>query len=198
MKNNDNEMSQPMNQWVALNRFLFMYKAVSAALVGLCLILGVVCIMQTTKSPVVILASEQESFYFQGKKGQVDLKESDIQKFVERFVTRYYNWSELHPEKIIQSIGPLATEGFKENTFANLKLRREKDFVGKKIQQSVAGVTVQITKESTIASFDVILRIDGIPLIVPTQVAFTLVKGNQTEWNPMGLYVNTLTTHEGK
>lgn len=198
MSKTEKAMNQPVSQWVALNRFLFIYKAVGAALACLCLILGIVCIMQTTKSPVVILASENEFFYFQSKHGKIELKESDIQKFVERFVTRYYNWTELNPEKIIQNIGPLATDGFKENTFSNLKLRKEKDFIGKKIQQSVAGVTVQINKESTIASFDVVLRIDGIPLIVPTQVAFTLVRGNQTEWNPMGLYVNTLTTHEGK
>lgn len=186
------------NQWTTLNRFLFLYKAVGAAVAGLCLILGVLCIFLANRSPVVILASENDFFYFQGRHNQVDLNEGDIKRFVEKFVTRYYNWSELAPELIIKNIGPLATDGFKENTFANLKQRKEKEFVGKKIQQSVAGILVQVTKESTIASFDVILRIEGIPLIVPTQASFQLVKGAQTEWNPMGLYVNSLTMHEGK
>jgi hypothetical protein len=81
---------------------------------------------------------------------------------------------------------------------SNLKLRKEKEFFGKKIQQAVAGISVQVTKESTIAVFDVVLRVNNIPLIVPTQVALYLVKGVPTEWNPMGLYVNNITTHEGR
>jgi hypothetical protein len=187
-----------VNQWTALNRFLFIYKAVGVAIAVLCLILGAVCIILSNKSPVVVLASENEFFYFQGRHSQVDLNEGDIKRFVEKFVTRYYNWRELNPEQIIKNIGPLATDGFKDNTLANMKLRKEKEFLGKKVQQSVAGISVQITKESTIAIFDVVLRVEGIPLIVPTQVAFQLVKGAQTEWNPMGLYVNSLTMHEGK
>ena len=198
MELNKTEDSFSVNQWTVLNRFLFIYKAVGVAIAVLCLILGVVCIILSNKSPVVILASENEFFYFQGRHSQVELNESDIKRFVEKFVTKYYNWSELSPEQIIKNIDPLATDGFKENTFANMKLRKEKEFLGKKIQQSVAGISVQITKESTIAVFDVVLRVEGIPLIVPTQVAFQLVKGAQTEWNPMGLYVNSLTMHEGK
>ena len=62
----------------------------------------------------------------------------------------------------------------------------------------MAGISVQVTKESTIAIFDVVLRVDDIPLIVPTQVALQLVKGVPTEWNPMGLYVNNITIHEGR
>lgn len=186
------------NQWTTLNRFLFIYKAVGVTVAGLCLILGVVCIFLAMRSPVVILASENEFFYFQGRHSQVELNEADIKRFVEKFVTRYYNWSDLAPEMIIKNIGPLATDGFKENTLANLRARKEKEFLGKKLQQSVAGISVQVNKESTIATFDVILRIEGIPLIVPTQASFQLVKGAKTEWNPMGLYVNSLTMHEGK
>ncbi len=198
MELNKTADSFSVNQWTALNRFLFIYKAVGVAIAVLCLILGAVCIILSNKSPVVVLASENEFFYFQGRHSQVDLNEGDIKRFVEKFVTRYYNWRELNPEQIIKNIGPLATDGFKDNTLANMKLRKEKEFLGKKVQQSVAGISVQITKESTIAIFDVVLRVEGIPLIVPTQVAFQLVKGAQTEWNPMGLYVNSLTMHEGK
>ncbi|MEK6774182.1 MAG: hypothetical protein AABY64_09590 [Bdellovibrionota bacterium] len=198
MELKNNESSILVNQWIALNRFLFIYKAVGVAITGLCLLLGVVCIFLANKSPVVILASENDYLYFQGHNSQVALTEIDIKRFVEKFVTRYYNWSELNPDLIIKNIEPLATDGFKINTLANLKFRKEKEFLGKKIQQSVAGISVQITKESTVAIFDVVLRVEGIPLIVTTQVAFQLVKGAQTEWNPMGLYVNSLTMHEGK
>lgn len=187
-----------VNQWTALNRFLFIYKAGGVALVIVCLILGGICISLANKSPVVILSSENDFFYFQGRHADVALTETDIKRFVERFVTRFYNWQELEPEKIIKNVGPLATDGFKENTFLNMKARKEREFVGKKIQQSVAGVSVQVTKEATIAIFDVVLRVDGIPLVVPTQVSLQLVKGEQTEWNPMGLYVNALIQHDGK
>ena len=198
MESNIATESFPVNQLNALNRFLFIYKAVGITIAILCLILGGVCISLANKSPVVILSDENDFFYFPGKHSQVELTETDIKRFVERFVKKYYEWNDMNPEVIIKSIEPLATDGFKEQVLAQLKFRKEKEFLGKKIQQSVSGISVQVTKESTIAVFDVVLRVEGIPLIVPTQASFQLVKGPQTEWNPMGLYVNSINMHEGK
>jgi hypothetical protein len=146
----------------------------------------------------VILAGENESSYFQGRYIQTELKEKDIKHFVEKFVTKYYVWDDLNPELIIKDIEPLITDGLKETILTDLKFRKEKAFFGKKIQQSVAGVSVKVTMGETIVIFDVVMRVEGIPLIVSNQVALQMVKGIQTEWNPMGLYVNSITTHEGR
>jgi hypothetical protein len=195
---NKSESSFSVNQLVALNRFLYIYKGIGIAVTILCLVLGFTCITLANKNPIVIVANDNEFSYYLGRHTQVELNENNIKHFVEKFVTKYYNWNELNPEAIFKNIEPFITDGLKENTLSNLKTRKEKEFFGKKIKQAVAGISVQVTKESTIAIFDVVLRVDDIPLIVPTQVALQLVKGVPTEWNPMGIYVNNITIHEGR
>jgi len=195
---NKSEVSFPVNQLSALNRFLFIYKSIGIAITILCLVLGFACITLANKNPIVIVSSDNEFSYYQGRHTNVELNENSIKHFVEKFVTKYYNWKELNPEVIFKNIEPFITDGLKENTLLNLKTRKEKEFFGKKIQQAVTDISVQVTKESTIAIFDVVLRIDNIPLVVPIQVALQLVKGVPTEWNPMGLYVNNITIHEGR
>jgi hypothetical protein len=198
LETNKSDSSFSVNQLIALNRFLNIYKGIGIAITILCLVLGITCITLANKNPIVVLASGNEFSYFQGRHSQVALNENNIKHFVEKFVTKYYNWNDLNPVLIYKNIEPLITDGLKENMLANLKIRKEKEFLGKKLQQAVTGISVQVTKESTIAIFDVVLRVDNIPLIVPTQVALQLVKGEQTEWNPVGLYVNNITTHEGR
>lgn len=198
MEPNKSEANFSVNQLMALNRFLFIYKGIGIAITILCLVLGFACITLANKNPIVIVSNDNEFSYYQGRHTNVELNENNIKCFVEKFVTKYYNWKELNPEVIFKNIEPFITDGFKENTLLNLKTRKEKEFFGKKVQQAVTDISVQVTKESTIAIFDVVLRVDNIPLVVPIQVALQLVKGVPTEWNPMGLYVNNITIHEGR
>lgn len=192
------EKSFPTNQLIALNHFLYIYKIIGMGLIILCLILGGAYIRLANQNPIVVLARDNEFTYYQGQRLKVPLNELNIKHFVEKFVERYYNWDDLNPEIIFKNVEPFITDGLKENTLLNLRNRKEKDFLGKKLQQAVAGLSVQVTKDSTIAVFDVVLRVDSIPLVVPTQVLLQLVKGIQTDWNPMGLYVNNITIHEGR
>jgi hypothetical protein len=190
--------SLSVNQWAALNRLLFLYKAVGVAVAGICLVLGIACAMLARRTPIVIEKSESDVVYFSARQAPISLTETDIKIFVEKFIRRFYSWKDLNPESVLTSVGPLTTESFRENAITELKVKKEKVFVGKKIDESVAGVDVQVSKDATIALFDAVLRVEGVPLIVPMQVAVQLVRGAATEWNPMGLYVNSLTEHEGK
>jgi hypothetical protein len=174
------------------------YKAAGASLAGLCLILGILAVVLADRKPVVAVMNDSDYVYVMGHRADVPLSEASIKRFIERYVKLAYEWDVLNPEKITQNISPLVTDDFRANQLSFLKTRKEKDFAGKTIRQDVSGLNVQVTKESTIAIFDVVLRVDGIPLIVPTQVSFLLTKGNQTEWNPIGLYINGETLHEGK
>lgn len=198
MESNKSEQNFSVNQLVALNRFLKIYKGIGIGLIILSLILGIDCIFLATKRPIVVVQNKSEFSYHQGRYLHVELTENNIKQFVENFVIKYYNWNDLNPDVILKNIEPFITDGLKESTLANLKNRKEKEFFGKKLEQEVAGIVVQVTKEATIAIFDIVLRVDNIPLIVPTQVALQLVKGVQTDWNPLGLYVNNITIHEGR
>lgn len=198
METDESENSFSVNQWIAINKFLYIYKGIGVGLTIVAIILGVICFTLINKNPIVILASENESSYFQGRYTHQKASEADLRRFTEKFVTKYYEWNELNPEQIIKNIEPLITDDLKETMITNLKQRKEKDFLGKNIKQSVAGINVRVTKDEIITTFDIVMRVEGIPLIVPTQLTLLLAKGLKTEWNPMGLYVNTVSTHEGK
>ncbi len=190
--------SNVLNQWSALNRLLFIYKAAGAALTVVCVLLTCLCMMMASRKPIVAMATGDDYFYFQGHRANVELNETGIKRFIEKYVKLSYQWSTLEPEKITQEIAPLVTDGFKAKEFSLLKQRKEKQFLGKAIRQDVSGLSIQVTKDATVAIFDVVLHVDGIPLIVPTQVSFELARGSTTEWNPLGLYINGETLHEGK
>jgi hypothetical protein len=187
-----------MNQWAELNRLLFIYKLIGAVLACFCVLLVILCFVLSSRNPIVAVATDNDYFYFSGKKSAVDLNESNIKRFIEKYVRGFYEWKTLEPEKIAQEIAPLVTDGFKDKALFSLKEKKEKVFTGKTLRQDVSGLSVEVTKDSTTAVFDVILKVDGIPLVVPTQILFQLVKGGVNDWNPLGLYVNGTTVHEGK
>lgn len=198
METDESENSSSVNQWIAMNKFLYVYKGIGVGLLTVVILLTITCITLVNKNPIVILASENESSYFQGRYTKQKTSEADLKRFAEKFVTKYYEWNELNPEQIVKNIEPLITDDLKETMLTQLKQRKEKDFLGKKIKQSVAGISVRVTKDEIITTFDIVMRVEGIPLIVPTQLTLLLAKGVKTEWNPMGLYVNTVSTREGK
>ncbi len=198
MPSNEIKESNVHNQWTWINRMLFIYKAAGAGLAIVCLMLVCLALVLSSRKPIVALNTGEEVLYFPGQKMNVDLNEAAIERFIKRYVKMAYEWEVLDPDKITRQLAPLVTDGFREKEFLLLRQRKEKEFVGKTVRQNVSGLTVQVTKDSTIALFDVVLRVDGIPLIVPTQISFELVRGPTTEWNPIGLYINGETLHEGK
>ena len=129
MEPNRSDSSFSVNQLIALNGFLRIYKGIGIAVTILCLVLTFTCIKLATKDPIVIRANGNELIYYQSHHGAVKLTENEIKPFVERFIMKYYNWDELKPELIYQNIGPLITDGVKESTFIYLKNRKEKEFM---------------------------------------------------------------------
>ncbi|MCB9085770.1 MAG: hypothetical protein H6624_15590 [Bdellovibrionaceae bacterium] len=192
------ENGKPINQWLALNKILFVYKLVGGVLALLCLILGIMAFMLAMADPVVVLKNADEQVYFTGHRRPVQVTKANIKTLVEEYIRLRYEWDTLDPRQIALNTSPLVTDGFKQKTFAFLLNLKEKQIQGKAAKQGISSVKVEVTDSATTASFDRILRVEGLPLIIPTQVSFTLVKGSTTRWNPMGLYINATTVHEGQ
>ncbi len=192
------ENGKPINQWVALNRILFLYKVGGAAVAGLCALLVILCLTLSNRNPIVAIQQGADYTFVQGTRRPVPLGEDNIKRFVEEYVGLAYQWDTLDPNHIGEDIAPLVTDNFRAQEIAELSQEKDKDFMGKKVKQSVAGLGIQITKDSTVATFDVVLRVDNVPLVVPTQVSFQLVQGDRTQWNPLGLYVAGEIVYQGK
>lgn len=163
-----------------------------------------------TANPVVVTESCGEKTFFEGKREKLKITDEDVTTFIERWVTLRYSWSEFNAEKIIKAIAPLTTDGLQE---------RLKDLLGKKapanakagtttqatpalkdqqIAEHVAELQVTLSDHEAVAAFDRIVRINGIPVILPSQVSLQIIQGPVTRWNRLGLYVNGVIEHDEK
>lgn len=154
--------------------------------------------MISLQDPLVVVLGDDFKQYVQGKRTKNSVTEKDVERFVMEFLPQMFVWDELLPEKILRQISPFVTEGLLARFKLELTKRSEKDLKGKKLSQSIANAKILVTEKNVIANFDKVLRIDGIPLVVPSEISFNIIRGSQTRWNPVGLYVNGLIEHEGK
>lgn len=163
----------------------------------LIVLIGVIVVMNF-QSPVVILTDGHEKCYYQTERKPDSITELDVENFVRDFLNQLFNWNQLAPEIILNRVSPLVTSGLLDRVRQELSQKVEKDFKGKTLSQEIVAVKIQVTPKEVIASFDKVLKINGVSLVIPVQMAFNIIAGSSTRWNPMGLYVNGLVEHEGR
>ena len=161
------------------------------------ILIGVIVVM-SFQSPLVVLTRDNEKRYYQTERKPDSITEKDVENFVRDFLEQLFSWEQLAPEMIMRKVSPLVTSGLLDRIRQELAQKTEKDFKGKTLSQDIVAVKIQVTPKEVIASFDKVLKINGVFLVIPTQMAFNIISGSPTQWNPMGLYVNGLVEHEGK
>lgn len=190
---------QAPNQWATLNRTLQIYKLAALGLLGLCFFQVLLCFSLSSDNPVVVVKECGGKSFFDSKREEIKIGDDDISRFVETWVSLRYTWDSNDPERMFRSIEPISTDGFKEKLKGSLgKKKSDKKSKEEELQESVANVEVTITEKDAIAAFDRIVKIKGIPLVIPSQVSLQIVRGKVSRWNPLGLYVNGALEHEDK
>ena len=154
-------------------------------------------IVMAFRSPLFIVMSGQEKHYYQSERKSDSITEKDVESFVREFLEQMFNWNALVPDVILKQVAPFVTTGLAEKIKQELIQRTDKDFKGKTLSEGITNIQVQVSEKDVLASFDKVLRIDGMPLVVPTQMEFNIIRGSSTRWNPIGLYVNGLVEHDG-
>ncbi len=200
MKNNDNNTDNKSvtNQWVFINKMLLIYKIVGIGLSILTIILSVLIFIMWFSDPIVVVESNCDKTFITGKRSEISITENDIKEFVTKWITLHYKWIEFDPETIIRNIEPITTAGLKEKLKKDFGEQKAQNTSDKSIEQNVSNVLVTLTDNEAIGTFDRIIRINGIPLVTPVEVALNIVQGSKTRWNPLGLYINGITEHEDK
>lgn len=160
-------------------------------------VLIVVIVVMSFQSPLVVLMDGQEKHYRQTERKSDSITEKDVEKFVREFLEQLFSWDHLAPEVIVRQVSPLVTSGLLDRIRLELSQKVERDFKGKTLSQEIVSVNVKVTPKEVIASFDKVLKINGISIVIPSQMAFNVIRGGSTRWNPMGLYVNGIIEHEG-
>lgn len=179
-----------INQWVAINRVAQNYKIGFLGLSILCLISLSLNFMQATQDPVVILDQDGRKIAYSGKREVVNLTNEDIKAFTENFIYLRYRFEQFSPDFIYSQIAPITTSGLSQKIYKSLRSKKYEGMSEKRVTQDLTNLEVIVTEESITASFDKVIRIDGLPLVSPMAISLVIKRGSSTKWNPLGLYVN--------
>lgn len=180
-----------------MNKILHLHRTLNY-LAGIAVAILVIALMvMAFQNPIVVVMDAGRKQYFQGTRQRDAISEKDVESFVRDFLEQMLDWEKFTPEAILQQVAPLATSGLQERIKSELTQHAEKEFKGKSISEAITNLRVSVTEKNVVAGFDKVLRIDGVPLVMPTELALSIVRGSPTRWNPMGLYVNGLVEHSG-
>lgn len=190
--------SPALNAWADINSLLRTHKLINAGLILVCIMQIFVIGLMYFSDPIVVIKSEDTQEYYGGKRATIPISEKAVEKFVADFLRRRYEWHALDPKVMKRTLSPIVTDGLNKKLFDLLTHLKEKEFQGKETSQSIVNIDVSVTDQKVVASFDKLLRIEGIPIPVPTTVSLNIIKGSANAWNPVGLYVNGIQEHQSK
>ena len=187
-----------LRAWTDINLLLRTHKLINFGLILVCILqIFIIGIMYFDDSVVVIKNGKKQQYYM-GQKGSLPISEEAVKRFVEDFLRLRYEWKKLDPKAKEKSLAPVVTDGLNKKLFQLLNHLKDKEFRDKETSQSIVNVEVNVTQEKVIANFDKLLRIEGIPIPVPTRVSLNIVRGKSNAWNPIGLLVNGVIEHQSK
>lgn len=197
-----------------MNKTLLVYKVATGGLTVVAAIMSIMAFYHSTANPVVVaLDCNGGKSFLAGRREKVNLTDDDVKRFIEEWVRLRYTWNAFDPDKIVKAVAPLSTDGLQEKL---------KELLGKKtsapsaaqaqttsgtaqstagnqsLEEDISHVRVLLTDKDAIASFDRILRINGIPLIIPSEVSLQIIQSTPTHWNLAGLFVNGVIEHDEK
>jgi hypothetical protein len=187
-----------IEKWTYVQRTQQFQKRVITGLIGLVGILAIILIITGNEIPLVV--EKENSIYRSLPVIRTDLKptKESVAELVTEFIKVRYEWESFQPQVIIKKLEPFTTAALREKLFEEFGKKGVMNKPGESIEQSIARVKPDISEKAVLASFDRILRINGVPIIVPTEISLLLSEGPKTFFNPMGLYINGIIEHENR
>ncbi len=190
-------LKSALNQWMQVNNQVRFYKLIGiiGGIIGgilLCVVL-----FQSLRAPLVVYDDGTQKVPYMATTKKFKIDEEQIGRFITEYLYLYQKWNKLDPEQILKQIAPYTTEGLTEKIQIILNERKNRDFKGREVSQDIAHLKIKVSEKEIVASYDKVLHISSVPLVMPSQASFQIVNGAVTKWNPMGLYVNRILEHEG-
>lgn len=184
------------NIWTAQEKVLHLYKLISLTACVFATSMGIALIVSHFKNPFVVVAKNHDVEFYPTQSIAVPLEKAEVVQFTKQFLVSLYVWNEFNAEKIARSISPFTEGVLADKVIGTQSQKYLKELGGKHLAQSLAFVDVSVLDDRVICKFDRILKIEGIPLVIPTEVTLALTQGDQTVFNPMGIYVGGIKESE--
>lgn len=185
------------NIWTAQENLIHFHRMLSAGLGILIVLLAVLTLIIGFRDPIVVVKSETEQDFYLSSRAQVSIEKKDVESITRRFLEALYVWPEFNSQTLAKEIVPYMEEALVAKITGTQAEKYGKDFKGKKLAQEIAFVKVEVLEDRVVCIFDRILKIEGIPLVVPTEVTLSMLRGSPTRTNPMGIFISGILEHEG-
>lgn len=192
-KNGENTIP---NIWSAQENLIHFYRVLSGGLGGLAIVLLGVAVAFGFRDPIVVIKSAKGQEFFSSVRGVVSIEKSDVENITRIFLHALYVWPEFNGHALAKEISPYAEEALVGKIIESQATKISKTFKGKKLEQEISFVKVEVLEDRVVCSFDRILKIEGIPLVIPTQVTLSMLRGSSTRENPMGVFVSGILENE--
>jgi hypothetical protein len=185
------------NIWTAQEKVTHLYKMLSLGLGGFALLMTIISMVQAFRNPIVVVRSGDMQEFYPSERKRASLEKADVEAFTKQFLANLYVWKEFNANGTARDITPFAESGLIAKVTDGLNQKYNKELKGKRLSQAITFVAVDVQDSQVVAHFDRILKIEGIPLIIPTEVRLSMVQGDPTRLNPMGVYVSGITELDG-
>jgi hypothetical protein len=194
--NEKKENSVP-NIWAAQENLMHFYRLLSAGL-GLAIVFLLVFVMILVfQDPISIVKDGEKQEFYPSKREKVVIGKAEVEAFTKRFLEALYVWDSFNETTLAKEINPFAEEGLVLKILESQSQKYGKELKSKKLSQAITFIEVKVLDDRVISRFDRILKIEGIPLVVPMEVTFSMIQKSATRLNPMGIYVAGITEREG-
>jgi len=184
------------NIWTAQEKVLHVYKLLSLGLGIFALLIMVIYLVQSFRNPIVVVRSGSVQEFYPTERKRAPLEKTDVEAFSKNFLASLYVWDDFSGEKLAREIAPFAETGLVQKVIDAQTQKYVKELKGKRIQQAITFVRVDVMDDRVVCRFDRVLKIEGIPLIIPTNVTLSMIQGDPTRMNPMGIYVSGIAESE--
>jgi hypothetical protein len=185
-----------VEKWSGVQTILQFQKRLIVALVGLAGFLALLMIVSGDPKPIVV---EKRNSIFESlevRREPIAASEQAVGELVSQFVRLRYEWPTFNPEMIVKQLEPITTEGLRVKLVQEFGSKAHENKEGNSVEQSVSRIRPSVSEKAVLATFDRILRVNNVPLVIPTQISILLSEGPKTSLNPLGLYVNGVIEHE--
>lgn len=185
------------NIWTAQENLIHFYKLLAAGLGILATFTFVLTVVIYFRDPIIVTKSMKEKEFYPSSRASISVEKSDVEEFTKEFLTALYVWSDFNEAAMVKEISPYVEDALVRKIVDAQVMKYGKDLKGKKLAQAITFVNVTVAEDRVTGRFFRLLLIEGIPLIVPTEVTLSMIQGSPTRLNPMGVYISGIMEHEG-
>lgn len=190
------EENNYFEKWTYMQKNQQFQKRIILSLLGLIGLLLLIVLFAGQQTPLVV---ERDNSVYRSlfvEKSDVKPTKESVAELVEDFVKARYEWENFEPQVIVKKLEPYTTEALRTKLFEEFGKKGFQNKPGDSVEQSVARIRPDVSDKAVLATFDRVLRINGIPVVVPTEISLLLSEGPKTFSNPMGLYINGVIEHD--